>query len=441
MVVWFHYETELHMKSHLYRNFFRGLLAAVLFTTPLFQAAAQENEIQTNDELADRISEIAIDEVIADFDTVVNAITEQYVDSGYGGADWETLVSEYRPRVEAAKDAGEAYEQLAELVGALGNPLTYVVPPWLIPPQPEPADEGEDTGIVLEYAGVGILLQQMNTGDVWVVQVFAETPAEKSGVLLGDVIVGVDGWEVPVEDAVSQIASRVRGPVGTDVTLTLRDPDGSDRDITITRDHIDLRPSVEFRKVEGTIGYLRIPALNEELIGEASKALPQLLQTRYLILDLRNVSSGTLEAMTQVAQWFLGAAQIGGFVSRDGAFALPYREDAMAAYQRPMAVLINSGTYGTGEILAKILRDYKRARLVGNTTEGGFHLGQQVDLPSGGELNMTVGLYVTPKSDLLPVDGLVPDDPVEIPDLATIRAGRDVYLENAVEVLRSNVRP
>ncbi|MBN1685907.1 MAG: PDZ domain-containing protein, partial [Spirochaetales bacterium] len=354
---------------------------------------------------------------------------------------WDSLVAEYRAKITSSRDAAEVYEHLAGLIAALGNPLTYVIPPWYMPAQDVPTGEEESSGIELEYAGVGILLQQMTTGDVWVVQVFRETPAEKSGVLLGDVIVGVDGWKVPVEDAVSQIASRVRGPVGTDVKITLRDPDGKERDVTITRDHIDLRPSVAFRKIEGTVGYLRVPALNEELVAEASKALPQLLQTRYLILDLRNVAGGTLEAMSQIAQWFVGAAHLGGFVSREGAFALPYREDAVAAYQRPIAVITNSGTYGTGEMLASILRDYKRARLVGNATQGGFHLDNEIDLPSGGKLVMTVGLYVTPKGDLLPVRGIEPNDPVEIPDLATVRAGRDIYIEAAVQVLRSGARP
>ena len=425
----------------MHRRFPPAFIAVAFFLFPVFQATGQDDQSQIDEELRKRISEVSINEVVADFEAVVKAVGEQYVDAGYGGAEWENIVTEYRPKVVSSKDAAEAYRHLGELIAALGNPLTYVVPPWFMPVQSEPEEEGGSRGIELEYAGVGILLQQMTTGDVWVVQVFTATPAEKSGVLLGDVIVGVDGWKVPVEDAVAQIASRVRGPVGTDVTLTLRDPDGNEREVTITRDHIDLRPSVEFRRIEGTIGYLRIPALNEELVAEASKALPQLLQTRYLILDLRNVASGTLEAMSQVAQWFIGAAHLGGFVAREGAFALPFRENAIAAYQRPMAVLINSGTYGTGEILASILRDYKRARLVGNATEGGFHLGDKIDLPSGGQLVMTVGLYVTPKNNLLPVTGMKPDDPVEIPDLATVRAGRDMYLEAAVEVLRSGTRP
>lgn len=429
------------MKRSMSRCFVPACLAAVFFLSPAFQAAAQDDQAAIEEELRQRVAEVSIDEAAADFDAVVKVISEQYVDSGYGGADWESLVAEYRTKIASPKDAAEVYEHLAGLIAALGNPLTYVIPPWYMPVQDASAGEEESSGIELEYAGVGILLQQMTTGDVWVVQVFRETPAEKSGVLLGDVIVGVDGWKVPVEDAVSQIASRVRGPVGTDVKITLRDPDGKERDVTITRDHIDLRPSVEFRKIEGTVGYLRVPALNEELVAEASKALPQLLQTRYLILDLRNVGGGTLEAMSQIAQWFVGAAHLGGFVSREGAFALPYREDAVAAYQRPIAVITNSGTYGTGEMLASILRDYKRARLVGNTTQGGFHLDNEIDLPSGGKLIMTVGLYVTPKGDLLPVRGIEPNDPVEIPDLATVRAGRDIYIEAAVQVLRSGARP
>ena len=73
---------------------------------------------------------------------------------------------------------------------------------------------------------------------------------------------------------------------------------------------------------------------------------------------------------------------------------------------------------------------------MGSATDGGFHLGQVVELPSGGALNMTVGLYVTPKGELMPVTGLVPDEPVELPDLETVRSGVDVYIDTAIEVLR-----
>ena len=119
---------------------------------------------------------------------------------------------------------------------------------------------------------------------------------------------------------------------------------------------------------------------------------------------------------------------------------LPYREDAIAAFQRPLAILVNSNTYGVGEMLAKMLRDYKRGPIVGNKTQGGFQIGKSVDLPSGGMLHMTIGLYVSPASALLPMDGISPDVTVEIPGLEVVREGRDVYIEAAVEAVRSNLR-
>ena len=410
------------------------LLSLILLLTISVSGAAQDQAADQSDAV-----EISVDEILADFDSLWQAIQNEYVDPGFGGVDWEALRGEYREKVESSDDATIAYGIIDELVGELGNQLTFVVPPWLRP-EDAPVEEGVSGEVELQYAGVGILLQQMQTGDVWVLQVFRETPAELAGVLIGDVITGVEDWRVEGEDAVSEISSRVRGPIGTPVTITFRDPDGDERDITITRGEIDLRPSVEFRTIEGSFGYLRIPALTEELVGEASKALPRLLSTRYLLLDLRNVASGTIEGMTQVAQWFLGAAQLGGFVSREGGIPLPFRQDAIAAYQRPLAILVNSGTYGVGEMLAKILRDYKRGPVVGNNTQGGFQIAQQVDLPSGAVLHMTVGLFVTPANQLLPVDGIDPDETIEIPDLATVRSGVDVYIDSAVELLRSNPR-
>ena len=382
--------------------------------------------------------DVPVEEILADFDMVWKTINDEYVDPGYGGINWEALRDGYRERIETADGAVSAYEILAELVTELGNRMTYVVPPWFRPQTAATSDDDDE--IELEYAGVGILLQQMQSGEVWVMQVFRGTPAEASGVLVGDTIAGVNEWRVEGDNAVSEISTRVRGPVGTNVSITLRSPDGSERDVAITRAKIDLRPSVEYRQVEGSIGYLRVPALTEDLVAEASKALPRLLNTRYLLLDLRNVASGTLDGMTQIAQWFLGSAQIGGFVSRDGAVPLPFRQDSIAAYQRPMAILVNSGTYGVGEMLAKILRDYKRGPLIGNQTQGGFQIGRIVDLPSGGALQMTIGLFVTPASELLPIDGLTPDTIVEIPELEVIRSGRDVYIESAVEVVRSSPR-
>ncbi|MAG13387.1 MAG: hypothetical protein CMN78_02200 [Spirochaetales bacterium] len=414
-----------------------------VFALPVFSQVIEQQaidgatlpEIEPEDQGAGLASSYSLDDVLGDFEVVWKSLSDFYVDPEFAEKDWDALKDEYQTKIEESEDAATGYMAVADMIEAIEAFNTYVVPPWIT----QATSEGS-SDIELEYAGVGILLQELETGEVMVLSVFSDTPAENAGVLLGDVIVGVNDWRVAGENPVSLISERVRGPVGTDVTLTLKDPDGAERDLAITRAKIDLRPTVDDKFVDGTVGYMRIPVLSDELVDAASKALPKLLSTRGLVLDLRGVSGGSLEATIKVAQWFLGTAQMGGFVSREGAYPLPFREDSIAAYQRPVVIVANSRTYGVAEILATIMHDYKRARIVGNVTQGGFSIGRFVDLPSGGLFHITVGLYVSPRGELLPAKGIEPDNLVEYPDLQTLRSGKDVFLDEAVHVLRTNPR-
>ncbi len=380
----------------------------------------------------------SVADVVKDFDAAWQTIKDTFVDPKTYGVDWDALKREYRPKVAAAADAQAAYKLLDEMIGKLKSPNTGVIPPWEKPAATQAADALAEP--LLQYGGAGILLQPLQSGEIFVLQVFKGTPAEKVGVLVGDVITGVDGWRVTGTDAMDQVAKRVRGVVGTTVRITLKDPAGAERSVDIVRAQIDLRPSVDHRVIQGTIGYIRLPVLSKDLVDEASKALPSLLSTNGLILDLRSVGSGNLDQMVVIAQWFLGAAHMGGFVSRQGAEALPFNQDANAAYVRLLVVLTNSRTYGIGEMLAFILRQYKRAGIVGETSAGAFEVANEDALPSGGVLDVAVARFLTGQGTLLPLTGLTPDVKVDPADLATLRAGRDVVIEKAVDTLRSNPR-
>jgi len=381
---------------------------------------------------------IGVTDVLRDFDSAWQTIKDNFVDPKTYGVDWDALKTQYRPQVAAAPDPASAYKLFAEMLDKLKSPNTGVTPPWA---KAAAADANSSLNEpLLQYGGVGMLLQPLQSGDVFVLQVFKGTPADKAGVLVGDVITGVDDWRVAGDDAMNQVTQRVRGVVGTVVKLTLRDPEGKERTLEMPRAQIDLRPSVDYRTVSGTIGYMRLPALSKDLVDAASKALPSLLSTNGLVLDLRSVSSGTLDQMIVVAQWFLGAASMGGLVGHQGGEAFPFNQNAVAAYQRPMVVLTNSNTYGIAEILAWILRDYKRAGIVGQKSAGQFEVADEVTLPSGGLLDYAVGRFVTAQGDLMPLEGLTPDVSVDPPDLATLRAGRDIVIEKAVDTLRSNPR-
>jgi carboxyl-terminal processing protease len=381
-------------------------------------------------------TDLSVSEVVDDFDAAWSFLAETYYDPQFQEIDWEGLLEPERSRIAEAVDAVEAYGMFEATVDALESPTTAVLPPWEVAPA-ESTAPGEP---LLEYGGVGILLGTTVDNEILALQVFRETPAERSGVLIGDVIVGVDGWRVEGEDAIDQVVSRVRGVVDTVVALTLRDPDGEERTLEVTRGRIDLRPSVEARVLDNGTGYIRLPALNTDLVDQASRSLPALLSSRNMVLDLRGVSIGGLDSMTTLAQWFLGAANVGGFLTNGGAQGLPYRTDAVAVYQRPMVVLTDSRTSGVPEMLASVLRNYKRAGLVGGQTDGNFELARVQELPSGGLIGVAFARYVAPDGRLPSVEGLVPDIPLEPPELAELRAGRDVHLEAAIEALEGSPR-
>ncbi len=375
---------------------------------------------------------------LEDFDFVWRAISEWYVEPDYGGVAWDQIRDQYRSRVQRAADSDGAYQVIGEMLAELGNSTTFVIPPSVVPAlRQQAAQQGPAEQ---EYAGVGILIGETEGPGVAVLGTFREAPAEKAGVLLGDVLVGVNGYRFTYDDDTQAVTDRVRGPVGTDVTLTLRDPDGVERQVTITRGRIDLRPSVETRVVQRTIGYIRVPSLTMDLIQQVSRALPSLLSTQGIVVDLRGVPGGSPDAMAVLAQWFLGPTPIGAVVTREERHPIPYSPDAIAAYRGHLVVLTDSRTSGVAEVLAAVLRDAGRARLVGAVTRGGSQIASIVEMPSGGLLQIAIANYTTARGTVLRDKGITPDVELDPPDLATLRAGRDPHLDRAIEVIRAGGR-
>ncbi len=372
----------------------------------------------------------------ADFEAVWDAVRDSYFDSEFDPANWDALRQAYRGRVQDAQDDESAYRIISEMLGELDNDDVFLIPPSDVPELLAGPAEGPEE----EYAGVGILIAEREDGSVVATGTFRDAPAEQAGVLPGDVIVAVDGEALPEEDATDTAVERIRGPVGTEVTLTLRAPDGEIRDIVITRGRIDLRPSVDARIERPGIGYLRIPMLTVELVQEASRAFPRLLGAEGIVLDLRAVRGGAPEAAVILAQWFLGPAEIATVVTREESFPLPHRPDAIAAYRRHLVIITDDRTSGMGEVLAAVLREYGRATVVGGGTAGASQIGSFLPLPSGGMLHLVVGQYQTPEGRMVGREPVAPDVEVEPPDLQAIRAGDDPYLDRAEQIIREGGR-
>lgn len=370
------------------------------------------------------------DVVMRDVDVVWALVWDDYVDPFFNGVSWQRLPDEYGPRIAAAETEADAYRELAAMIDELNDPLTSLLPPFDTLTMPE-----------VEYAGVGVAIGsaaslnaladgiEFDADEIAVLEVFEGAPAEEAGVLVGDIILAVDDWEVN-GSGTEEISNRVRGPVGTRVELRLRAPTGEERVVGIVRSRVDLSPQATVEKRYGagrTIGYLRLDHFGPSLLNAARERLVDLGEIDVLVVDLRGLwlgDAGNAVPLANLVAWFTDRADLGHFESRRERFTLQRAGDVERIYDGPLVVLVDGGTGGFAEILALVLAESRRATVVGMPTQGGFSLSRAMLLPSGWGLNLSVARYESAKGATLHGEGLTPEvllEPVQLDQLRTLR--------------------
>ncbi|CAN5126851.1 S41 family peptidase [soil metagenome] len=263
-----------------------------------------------------------------------------------------------------------------------------------------------------EYSGVGLTITAEG-GLVKVISPMDNSPSSRAGVQAGDVISAIDGQNASGL-TVSQVSEKLRGAMGTSVTVTfLRD--GEDpREVVLTREVIKVE-SVTGR-LEGDFGYLRISTFNENTGRELTQTIARLKAekpgVKGFVLDLRNNGGGLLTAAIDVSDAFLERGEI---VSQRG--RKPEQIERYAAKPGdltgglPLVVLINYGSASASEIVAGALKDHQRATLVGLTSFGKGSVQTVIPLAQGrdGALSITTARYYTPSGASIQKIGITPD--------------------------------
>ncbi|OJX68596.1 S41 family peptidase [Magnetospirillum sp. 64-120] len=282
-----------------------------------------------------------------------------------------------------------------------------------------------------KFSGVGMELS-MKDKKVMVVSPIDGSPAEAAGIKTDDQVMAVDGTSVEGQ-TLTQVVTRIRGPVGQDVRLLMRRPDGKEREVTITRDIIRLHP-VKGR-LEGDVAVVRVSQfsggvsamLRLELMGLEKQAAFGL---KGVVLDLRRNPGGLLDEAVRMADLFLGAVPIVSTKAREAGDS----EDRTGRAGEilpglPMVVLIDGGSASASEIVAGALKDNKRATLVGQKSYGKGSVQVLQDVSEGG-IRVTIARYFRPSQQ--PVDGIgiTPDI-----DVAPAETG-DPQLDRALAVVR-----
>ncbi len=322
------------------------------------------------------------------------------------------------------------------VIASLGDPHTTYI-------SPEDLALGIDI-ISGAFEGIGAQVDHDPvTGEIVIVAPFRDSPAEKAGILPGDVLVSVDG-ESAEGWTVQEAVKRIRGPEGTDVTIAVRHSDGEEKEVTITRATITI-PTVfpqevndkDGNKVEN-LAYLELQQFTDQSVEDMSRELKRIVDSGYegLILDLRRNPGGGLDATVNIADMFLDEGTIITQVDRDGSETVFSAKPGGEALDIPVALLVGPGSASGSEVLSAALRDHGRASLIGEKTFGKGSVNHLRNLSDGGALYVTIARWKTPNGELIEGVGLEPDVPVSLTP-EDIEAARDVQLFAAIDFLRS----
>lgn len=302
-------------------------------------------------------------------------VQENYLYRDFNGLDWEAVYEEYRQKIEAGMSDEDFYLAMDEMIYSLGDDHSVYLSPE------EAKQEDQDFSGHYDYAGIGVLtLPVPERKRVTVILVFPDSPAEQAGIKMHDSILEVDG-EAILDGDLDQ-RSNLRGPVGSSVTILVQSPGGEPRQVKLVRRQIASEMPVPHEILTSPdgkqIGYLLLTTFNDETIpGKVRAAMKEMREQGRLdglILDNRQNGGGANTVFEDVMAYFEDG-KLGYFVSREKKAPLYVDGRNIEGSQKlPVVVLVGPGTASFGEIFSGILKDTKRAYIIGQTTDGNVEI-------------------------------------------------------------------
>ncbi len=305
---------------------------------------------------------------------------------------------------EGLTDQDKVNGAIQGLVKSFGDPYTVYFPPV------ENAAFAED--ISGNFSGIGMEVGIKNNM-ITVISPLSDTPAERAGLLAGDMIIKINGTSTEgmrIDEAVKLI----RGEKGTEVVLSIfREGDTEIKDIKVIRDTIDI-PTVKTEKI-GDVFIIRLFSFNALAEMKMQEAMRDYTESgaKSLVLDLRGNPGGYLQSAVAIASYFLPAGKV---VVRENygenIEEKLYRSQGRTLREftpKKMVILVDTGSASASEILAGALREHEVATLIGVDTFGKGSVQELVQLPDGSSLKVTVARWLTPNGISISHSGLKPD--------------------------------
>jgi carboxyl-terminal processing protease len=302
------------------------------------------------------------------------------------------------------------------------------------------------------YVGIGSTVSKnVDTNEIYIVKPLKGGPAEKAGMLPGDVILKVDDTDITADMELEEVTKMIRGEENTEVTVTVK-RDGVEGEVVlkITRALVE-NTTVSYEMLDGNIGYVQVDQFIDNTPDLFKKALDDLGSqgAKSYIIDLRNNPGGLLTAVISLCDYIIDdkATAPGGESAGDLLYTKDKNDKMIQklgctdnhSIEAPIVVIVNENSASASEVFTSCMRDYGKATVVGKTTFGKGIVQSVFPLKDGSAVKLTIAKYYTPSGTEIHKVGIKPDVEVELSDelkkKITIPHKDDTQLQEAVKQL------
>lgn len=287
------------------------------------------------------------------------------------------------------------------------------------------------------YEGVGIEVT-LDNNKVKITKVFADTPAKKAGIKVGDYITKVNGESVEGK-SLSDVVSLIKNAKNKEVEITIT-RDNQEKAMKVTRTTVDMpyTSSKVYEENGKKIGYLKIEMFSNNITKQVKKELESLKKKNIdkLVIDVRDNPGGYLTQVTEILSLFMTKKDVIYQLQTKNNKEKVYGTSSKATYNYPVVVLINENSASASEILASAFKETYGAEVVGVNSYGKGTVQKTGDLNNGDTIKYTVQKWLTPKGNWINEKGVTPTKEVklELKENEILTEDNDNQLKAAIEL-------